>query len=181
MKTLKPLLNTYYISKKNGEDVKSALKTKIVPMLNSKSDKQLIHYSQHPNVVSIGDIVIWCDLYPLNLENPELINGIPKVTEWMKHLSSRQSFQNGLQSVIKSKGNRVKWNFSSWFKKSHAGAEVTLPISANIIGKTNKKSSAAVPVQDISTTRYDREIVLFYVNKKLKKNFLLGFTNKYLV
>merc|ERR1712110_1284348 len=51
-----------------------------------------------------------------------------------------------------SKGNRVKWNFSSWFKKSHAGAEVTLPISANITGKINKKSSAAIPVQDISTT-----------------------------
>ena len=150
IKTLKPLLNTFYLSKKNGEDVKNALKTKIVPILNSKSDQKLIHYSQHPNVVSISDIVIWCDLYPLYLENPELINDIPKVTEWMKHLNSRPSFQNGLQSVIKSKGNRVKWNFSSWIKKSHA-AEVTLPTS----GTGNTKKSAAVPVQDISTTRYD--------------------------
>ena len=149
MKTLKPLLNTFYLSKKNGEDVKSALKTKIVPMLNSKSDKQLIHYSQHPNVVSISDIVIWCDLYPLYFENPDLINGIPKVTEWMKHLNSRPSFQNGLKSVIQSKGNRVKWNFSSWIKKSHA-AEVTVPS-----GTGSTKKSSAVPVQDISATRYD--------------------------
>ena len=149
IKTLKPLLNTFHLSKKNGEDVKSALKTKIVPILNSKSDKQLIHYSQHPNVVSISDIVIWCDLYPLYSENPDLINGIPKVTEWMKHLNSRPSFQNGLKSVIQSKGNRVKWNFSSWIKKSHA-AEVTVPS-----GTSSTKKSSAVPVQDISVTRYD--------------------------
>ena len=142
-------MNTFHLSKKNGEDVKSALKTKIVPILNSKSDKQLIHYSQHPNVVSISDIVIWCDLYPLYFENPDLINGIPKVTEWMKHLNSRPSFQNGLKSVIQSKGNRVKWNFSSWIKKSHA-AEVTVPS-----GTSSTKKSSAVPVQDISVTRYD--------------------------
>ena len=116
---MRPLLNTFQSTKKNAEEIKSALKSKILPILETKNEHQLTHYPQSSQVVAISDIVIWCDLYPIYVEQPDIFdNTLPRLKSWMDHLASLPNFKKGLENVIRSKGNRIKWNYSTWSKKS---------------------------------------------------------------
>lgn len=116
---LRPLLNTFQSTKKNAEEIKAALKSKILPILETKNEHQLTHYPQNSQVVAISDIVIWCDLYPIYVEQPDIFdNTLPRLKSWMDHLASLPNFKKGLENVIRSKGNRIKWNYSTWSKKS---------------------------------------------------------------
>jgi hypothetical protein len=114
--TLRPILSTYFSTKKNQEDLKTALKTKILPILDQSQD-WLLHYPQNNDIVSVADIVIWCDLYPILHDSPEIIGSIPRVKVWMEYLIQRKPFKDGLEAVILSKGNKKKWNWSSWTRK----------------------------------------------------------------
>ena len=115
---MRPLLNTFQATKKNAEEIKAALKSKILPILETKNEHQLTHYPQNSQVVAISDIVIWSDLYPIYVEQPDIFDSLPRIKSWMDHLASLSNFKKGLENVIRSKGNRIKWNYSTWTKKS---------------------------------------------------------------
>ena len=111
---MRPLLNLYHTTKKFGDDLKGVLKDKLLPLLGqnerlTKSDKN----------TSVSDIVIWCDLYPLYVENSDFISTMPKLKSWMDSLLSQPTFKKGLDCTIKTKGNKIKWNFSTWCKKTN--------------------------------------------------------------
>ena len=116
MKVLRPLLVTYHSTKKNADEIKNALKSRILPILDQSED-QLTHYPQVKEIVSANDIVIWCDLYPIWKEAPEIIQALPRVQQWMAYLAAKPTFQSGLDTIIVSKGKKIKWNFASWLKK----------------------------------------------------------------
>ena len=136
MKVLRPLLVTYHSTKKNGEEIKNALKSRILPILDQSED-QLTHYPQLKEMVSANDIVIWCDLYPLWKESPELIQSLPRVQQWMAYLASKNTFQKGLETIITSKGKKIKWNFATWMKKVSS-----VEVKSAAAGQANETASS---------------------------------------
>lgn len=135
---LRPLLSTYHATKKNGEEIKNALKARILPILD-QSDDQLTHYPQRQEIVSANDIVIWCDLYPIWNES-DIINSLPRVKTWMEYLAGKETFKSGIKAILKS-DKKIKWNFATWNKK--AGGETIKKSSASGGGET---SSASCPL-----------------------------------
>ena len=120
---LRPLISVYLITRKNGEEIKKVLQNRIDPFLD-RNEGQLTICA---NCVSVSDIVIWCDLYPLWRENSELFGSLPKVKQWMVELGEKESFQKAIDVAITSKGKKVKWNFATWLKS--AGASDAKPSS----------------------------------------------------
>ena len=86
---LRPVLSLFHATKKNGEDIKKVLKARILPILE-QSDDQLTHYPKLHEITSANDIVIWCDLYPIWIDHPEIIGALPRIKIWMEYLNSKQ-------------------------------------------------------------------------------------------
>ncbi len=123
-KVLRPLLQIFHATRKNGEEIKAALKSRILPILD-QSDGPLTNYAQHKDIVSANDIVIWCDLYPLWQDHPDIINAIPRVKTWMEYLGAKESFKSGLSTIFGTNlGKKVKWNFATWNKKANESVAV---------------------------------------------------------
>lgn len=99
--------------------------SRILPILDQSED-QLTHYPSIKEIVSANDVVIWCDLYPIWQENPDIFH--PRIKTWLQFLAAKETFQNGINLIFKSK---KKWNFSTWNKISNVKKmEVEVPVKS---------------------------------------------------
>ena len=111
---LRPILTSFYATQKNVEDLKNAIRdeNRILAIVNQSQPVQ----------VSASEIVLWCDLYPVWIDRPEVINSIPRIKTWMERLNGLESFKSGLGEIFKGKQKNIQWNFSTWYKKASDGS-----------------------------------------------------------
>ena len=76
------------------------MKSRILPILE-KGENQLTIYPSGKGIVSANDVVIWCNLYPIWQENPDIINSLSSLKKWMELLHSKESFKKGLREIVK--------------------------------------------------------------------------------
>jgi hypothetical protein len=80
-------------------------------------------YPSGKGIVSANDVVIWCNLYPIWQENPDVINSLSSLKKWMEFLHSKESFKKGLGAIVKNVPGKAliylystnTYNLSYWY------------------------------------------------------------------
>ena len=118
-----PYLQNILVNKKADgmkEEVQARIKSKLLPLL--EQNKSCLCQYVSNGTVSVVDIVVWCDLYPLYSDKnlSVVISEIPALKDWMDKLSSRPSFQKGIADIFQVKTPR---SWASWTRTSSFKAE----------------------------------------------------------
>ena len=83
------------------EELKSALKKQILPILEGSGNQRLGNYPNFKDIVPVWEIVIWCDLYPILQENSGVFDSLPVIKKWMESLQGKESYKKGLLTIFK--------------------------------------------------------------------------------